>query len=258
MTARDPVRLFVFSHPNHELAVFGLVRRWRPHVVFLTDGGGEDRVADTRRGLSSLALLEQARFLGHSEASFYGALLDRDADFFRRVAGQVRQAIDAVRPAEVYCDAVEFYNPVHDICLPIVRAALQGLPGIELFEIPLIHQRAAQGEQYEVQRVPPDTGRRPLEVRLTAEEVPAKCHARDTVYGCLKAQMGKVLATVSTEHLAVEHVVPASPRLSRPGDGRALRYEWRGETLRRRGEIQRVITYAGHYAPVAEVLVEAT
>ena len=146
MPPPEPVRLFVFSHPNHELAVFGLARRWRPHFVFLTDGGGPDRVADTKHGLESLGLLDRARFLNHSEGSFYKALVNRDAAFYEGVARQVREAVAAVRPSQVYCDAVEFYNPVHDICLPVVKAALRGTPGVEVFEIPLIHQRPAVGE----------------------------------------------------------------------------------------------------------------
>jgi hypothetical protein len=44
-------RLFVFSHPNHEGAVLGMVQRLRPHLVFLTDGGGERRVNETRAAL---------------------------------------------------------------------------------------------------------------------------------------------------------------------------------------------------------------
>jgi hypothetical protein len=67
----------VFSHPNHEIAVLGTIARTRPHVVFLTDGGGEDRVAQSRSGLSSYLQQESLHFLNHSEASFYDALLAR-------------------------------------------------------------------------------------------------------------------------------------------------------------------------------------
>jgi hypothetical protein len=41
MLLGDPTvrRLMVFSHPNHELAVYGLVQRLRPHLLYLSDGG---------------------------------------------------------------------------------------------------------------------------------------------------------------------------------------------------------------------------
>ncbi len=250
----DPRRLFVFSHPNHELAVLGLVRRWRPHLVFLTDGGGPERVAETRRSLRALDLLSRATFLDHGEGAFYGALLARDADFFRRVADEVAARVRAVQPGEVYCDAVEFYNPVHDICRPIVRAALREAPDAELFEIPLVHQAPGHGERYVVQRAPARAARGAREVRLTDEELLVKCRARDEIYGCLREQMGSVLAAVPPEHLVREQVVPAGSGWPEPGPERVLRYEWRGARLRERGEIEDVITYAGHYAPVAAAL----
>lgn len=90
-------RLAVFSHPNHELAAFGLVQRLRPHLLYLTDGGGAARVAETRRGLESIGMAEHARFLDHSEGSFYAALLARDATFFRQIADAVRSEIEAVQ-----------------------------------------------------------------------------------------------------------------------------------------------------------------
>src|SRR5262245_32431351 len=63
--------LAVFSHPNHELAVFGLLQRLRPDIVYLTGGGGPKRIAETEEGLASIGLLEQARFLNYAETEFY-------------------------------------------------------------------------------------------------------------------------------------------------------------------------------------------
>jgi hypothetical protein len=244
-------RLFVFSHPNHELAVFGLARRLRPYLVFLTDGGGEHRVAETRRGLESIALADRARFLGHTEQSFYDALLRRDRGFFDGVTAEVRQAIDDVAPEQVFADAVELYNPVHDMTLPVAVAAVRATPGVGLFEVPLVYQRPGDGERYEVQRMPPSCGARRIDVALADDEIAAKEHARDAIYRILMQQMGPVLATLPREHLAIEQVAMAEPRLAHPGSERALRYEWRGELLRNRGEVSDVITYAKHYAPVA-------
>ena len=84
--------LVVFSHPNHEVAVFGLLQRWRPALLYLTDGGGADRVAQTEQGLRSIGLLDRATFLNKSEASFYQALLDVDQPFFDEVAEKVAEA----------------------------------------------------------------------------------------------------------------------------------------------------------------------
>jgi hypothetical protein len=253
----DIRRLFVLSHPNHELAVFGLAQRWRPHLLYLTDGGGEERVAQTRRGLESIGLLENARFLNFSEPSFYRGLLDRDVAFFRRVADAVRAEIDSSRPEQVFCDAVEFYNPVHDMSLPVVRAALGGAAHPPVYAIPLIYQKAAAAETYEVHRWPPSLQTRQQEVRLTPAELAAKIRARADVYSLLREQMGPITMDLPDEHLLVEVVAPAEACLAPPGPERVLRYEWRARRLQERGKVERIITYAEHYVPVVSTLLGA-
>ena len=59
--------LVVFSHPNHELAILGLLQRLRPKIVYLTDGGGPKRISETEEGLASVGLLNQATFLNYTE-----------------------------------------------------------------------------------------------------------------------------------------------------------------------------------------------
>jgi hypothetical protein len=90
-------RVVVLSHPNHEAAMFGVLRRLRPRIVILTDGGGEERVAQSRQGLQRIGLLESTTFLDWREADFYDALLDRDVPFFRGVAAQVGREIAGIQ-----------------------------------------------------------------------------------------------------------------------------------------------------------------
>lgn len=248
----------VFSHPNHELAVLGFVERYRPRLLFLTDGGVAARVEETRRGLARAGVLDRASFLDYTEGAFYRALLDRDARFFLDVAARVRELLGEEPLDEVFCDAIELYNPVHDICRPIVAAACRGRAGTEAFELPLIHQVAGPGERYDVQRVPSARreARREL-LRLTEAEVGRKLRAADEVYTTLRAQMGGALAGLPASHFALEEAVLACTSVPRPGPEPVLRYEWRGALLHERGEIDRVITFADHYLPVATALFES-
>ena len=75
----------------------------------------------------------------------------------------------------------------------------------------------------------------------------------DEVYSLLRAQLGHLLHD-SDERFAREEIAPAPAGLPAPGRGRSLRYERRGELLRQRGEVDRVITHDAHYRPVAEAL----
>ena len=246
--------LIVFSHPNHELAIFGLLQRLRPHLLFLTDGGGGERLAQTRRGLESVGLLGQARFLDRTEKSFYDALLARDSEFYERVACAVRASVRAHRPDQIFCDAIEFYNPVHDISLPVVRAALRGAVSTPVFEVPLIYQRPGEGEAYEVQRAWAAPNGRPVRYQLSEQELAAKVRARDRIYTSLTDQMGPLVSELPGAHLALEFVAPARSSVPEPGPGVVLRYEWRARMLAERGEIEQTITYRRHYLPVASSL----
>jgi hypothetical protein len=252
-----PTTLVVFSHPNHELAVYGLLQRLRPHLVYLTDGGGGERVAQTRRGLESVGLHARARFLDHTESSFYEALLARDRDFYGAVAEEVRDSFRAHAPARVLCDAVEFYNPLHDMALPVARAALGASADARLFEVPLVYQRPAEGESYEVQRVPASRRGEQFEFRLSERELERKVWARDEVYTALAEQMGPLITELPRAHLAREVVARARTSVPQPAPDVLLRYERRARLLAERGEVERQIAYKEHYLPVASSLVKA-
>lgn len=244
----------VFSHPNHELAVFGLVQRTRPLCIFLSDGGGPAREDETRAGLARIGLDDRARFLSHGEDDLYRALVERDLPFLRELGRQVRRELEAHGPSHVLCDAVELYNPVHDLTLPLVGFATRG--ALPAFEIPLVYQRPGPGERYTVQRLPAERPGPRLRLALHPAELEAKLAARDEVYGLLRAQLGPLLFG-PVEHFAEEEMAPAVDPLAAPCEGRAPRYERRGEWLRARGEVTTVITHAGHYAPLVRSLARA-
>ena len=265
MTALDDFgirRLVVLSHPNHEAAIFGIVQRLRPKLVVLTDGGGDPRPAESRQALDRIGLLDRASFLDFRESDFYRALLDHDLDYFRSVIGRLRIELEEFGPKQVICDAVEFYNPVHDLTLPIVRAALGAAPPAQIFEAPLIYQIAGQNagnsESYELQRFPPSRRDGQIEFRLSMDEHAAKLAARDQVYGSLRKQIGTLLDRTSADHFATEVIGPAANGLLEPNSDQSLRYDWRAKLLLARGQIKRAITRAGHYVPlVAAMLAEA-
>ena len=248
----DPAipRLVVTGHPNHELAIFGFVQRARPHLLFLTDGGGQERIDESRRALASIGALDRATFLGWREQTLYDALLARDVELLRRLAGEVRAKLIAIAPRQVLCESIELYNPLHDLTFPIVRAAAHGLP-IELIEFPLIAQNPSPDESYRVQRFA--DGRASIAVALDDAELENKLRARDHEYLSLRRSTGQVM-DVSREGAGTEMFARAGDSLPTPGRHHALRYERRARLLYERGEIADMITFAGHFVPVARAL----
>jgi hypothetical protein len=240
----------VFSHPNHELAIFGLLQRLRPNLIYLTDGGGDARVAETRRGLEAIGIAPRAHFLNHTEQSFYDALVRVDEKFFLDVVQEVRAHWSAP-PIQVLCDAVEFYNPVHDLSLPIVAAALRGLSAA-IFEMPLIHQSSLTPETYVMQRTTAEREARQVIVALTKAELEAKRHAREKIYTLLRRQLGSSWDAID-DILGLEALVPAD--MGRLGEPRGiLRYERRAQLLKQRGEIVTEITHLGNFMPIVRAL----
>jgi hypothetical protein len=250
-------RLVVTGHPNHELAIFGFVQRVRPCFLFLTDGGGEHRIAESRRGLLTLDLLAGARFLPTTESSLYEALLDQASDVFAALVAEVRAEVVATGAEQVFCESVEFYNPLHDIVLPIVWAATRGLPDVEIWEFPLIAQWPESEERYRVQRLAPEREGDAVKVSLTPEELAAKLEARAHTYSCLRAQLGPVMESLDERHLGVEYFARALGPSRDPGPQDRVRYEWRARHLWERGEISRVITHSEHVRPMVMALQSA-
>lgn len=236
----------VFSHPNHELAIFGLLKRLKPTLVFLTDGGGEHRINETKRGLASLGLEDRAIFLPHTEQSFYDGLLHVSQGFFYDVAGEVREILKKEKPEQILCDAVEYYNPVHDMTLPIVSNA-DGASWDGIFEVPLIYQRP--DGSFGVQTAPESQLDR-VEFLLTEEESASKRNALENIYTILRDMLGQVLLSCPAA-LQKETIFPATTPMRWPDPGRFLRYERRGKELMADGKVPSEITHAYHFILLA-------
>jgi hypothetical protein len=245
--------ILVFSHPNHEIAVLGLISRMRPHIIYLTDGGGESRVDQTREALRDYQPAS-THYLNHSEQSLYDALLRGDSQFYRGLADQVGAIAEELDVDSVYCDAVEFYNPVHDIALPVVRAAF-ARHKVPIFEVPLVYQKAGTVEEFEFQRIPNSLSGESICMELSQDELDRKIATiKSGVYKMLFAQLGdSILGCLPTQG-GREYFLKARIALPSPTSEQMLRYETRGKALKHKGTVTEVITFGAHYTPIFEAL----
>jgi LmbE family N-acetylglucosaminyl deacetylase len=246
--------LFVFSHPNHEIAVFGLIQRLRPRLLYLTDGGPPERVAATEQGLDRVGLLDGAIFLNRRESALYQALVDRDLPFWQGLAAEVAAVIAEAKPDRVAADAVEYYNPVHDMCLPVVMAAaeMSGSPA-QIYEVPLIRQRSADGG-FSLQS---PLGEDREAILLSDAEWATKWGTWTEVHGGQLYSLGELINAAGRPGLEREAMHRARSPLRRPQSAECLRYEVRGKLLAERGEVTQTITLDGHVHPVTRALLEA-
>ncbi len=206
----------VLGHPGHELAMFGLLQRHPPvAILIVSDGGPPERTAQSRRGFASIGLLDRVRYMGYPEKAFYQALLDGDAAFFQQIVGDLRTAFEELRPTEIVCDALEFYNPVHDITLPLVLAAL-GDGNAAVYELPLVYEMSGTVDEYRVQRVPQALAPRGFRFDLSQDEVSAKAAALDQIYLSLHKQAGPELLRIPLAELGREELYTTRVPLAVP------------------------------------------
>jgi hypothetical protein len=118
----------VIAHPGHELCVYHWLRLTRPCVFILTDGSGR---SDESRLHSTTRILEQNRagqgciFGRHTDREIYLALMDHELDLFLNLVQELAAALVRERIDYVVGDAIEGYNPSHDLCCAIINAAVE-------------------------------------------------------------------------------------------------------------------------------------
>ncbi len=142
-TFAEPSRTaLVVAHPGHELRVHRWLEMTRPVVFVLTDGSGQHGISRLDSTTSLLARV------GATPGSIYGRLSDRelyrailagDLGLFTALVDELAQGLAGVDV--VAGDAVEGYNPGHDVCRLLLNAALLRLEERQKpasFEFPLV------------------------------------------------------------------------------------------------------------------------
>jgi hypothetical protein len=116
----------LIAHPGHELRVYGWVRMAHPRVDILTDGsgaGGCSRLKRSAELLSSMGAERGAIFGRFSDREIYQAMMDGEVTRFQEMVDQIAEAWIEARIEVVASDAREGFNPAHDLCCEMAKAA---------------------------------------------------------------------------------------------------------------------------------------
>src|SRR5262245_36319773 len=124
---RPDGRVGVFvAHPGHELRI----RHWmEQHATLygcLTDGSGgsaTSRIGSTRRVVESLGGVCGPLFGRFADRDVYRLLLERRVEVFVALAEELADIWTRAEITHVVGDAVEGFNPVHDVCRFIIDGA---------------------------------------------------------------------------------------------------------------------------------------
>ncbi|HEY2986378.1 MAG TPA: hypothetical protein VGL11_01555 [Candidatus Binatia bacterium] len=244
----EPHPVAVFSHPNHELVALGIIHALNCPMIFLSDGGARQRIAQTEMALRIIRHRAPVLCLNYSERAIYRALRSRDIAFFNSMAGEVASRLAALRAGAVLTVPVELYNPIHDITPVLCRRAAK-ISGLQpaFYDVPLIHQDT-RTKSYLINRFPRSiSSGRAYEVSMRL--LTAKLVLYDRVYEYLREYLKTLRCTRSEGGFKMEHYRRVSDALEDPSENYRVRYDARGKRLKKAGLIKEVITYRDHFLP---------
>jgi hypothetical protein len=127
MHSLSSVAALVVAHPGHELRVYGWLERERPEVFVLTDGsgsGGQSRVPSTAEVLRRAGARPGSVFGRFSDRALYEVILEGRIEVLAGLAGELAGALIERGVETVAADAIEGFNPAHDLCRLLADAAV--------------------------------------------------------------------------------------------------------------------------------------
>jgi hypothetical protein len=249
----DTRAALVVAHPGHELVVHGWLEVARPRVFIFTDGSGrsaQSRLDSTTRILNQTGAKPGSIYGRLTDPAGYSAILNHEFDLFIGLADELTEALVGERIDYVAGDAIEGYNPMHDVCRLVINAAVTVAcrsrgHRVANFEFSLIGQPKAC----------PDTLHAGEVWLQLDEDAFARKMAAAKGYTEVAGEVFAALGRTSVDAFRVEylHLVDNSGG-QRPCDEEPIFYEHYGEKQVAAGHYQRVLRYDEHIAPLAEAL----
>ena len=237
--------LLIFAHPGHELRAHHLLERTRPAVAILTDGSGSNgppRANHTRELLARAGARPAPVFCPLSDRDADGALMSSDAEPFVAVCDQLASLLREASITAVVVDAAEGYNPVHDLCHWLGRAAVAKArafsTNIEVFELDLVSHPDGRGQG--------------LRLALDDRAFARKLAAAER-YSLLAREAEAAFDQHGREAFRVEFLRHVDVSMPLPVSWMPY-YEEVGEARVRAGVYSSALRYADHVKPVVEAL----
>lgn len=244
----------VVAHPGHELRVHGWMELAHPLVCVLTDGSGhtgQSRLASTTRLLAQSGARPGSIYGRFKDAEVYAAILDNNTEFFIELAEELGEALAREAVEYVVGDAIEGYNPLHDLCRSVINAAVELVNSVKPTQIANFDFLVVGQPEDSRSGEPGAQG-----VLLRLDEVAlARKLAAAKLYLELSEDVGRMTSEAGGAALQLESLRPVVGALR--GDGHIQEppfYERYGEKQVAQGYYRRVIRYRGHILPLVDAL----
>jgi hypothetical protein len=241
------------AHPGHELRVFHWLEIARPLAFVLSDGSGhtnQSRLSSTTQILNSTGAITGPICGRFTDAEIYAAILQGNFDVVVEVMHEVALSLTEQKIDYIVHDAIEGYNPSHDLCWHLAGAAAllsSKASGriVRLFDFPLM------GSPDEC---PAAVQNKSIWVALDAAALRRKLAAA-SAYPELKMEVKAARERFGDALFAVECLRPTADvtqHLAEPGE--IPLYERHGEARTASGHYTEVIRRGKHMLPLAQKL----
>ena len=241
----------IIGHPGHELRIHHWLETARPLTFVLTDGSGRgqrSRLPSTTRVLRKAGAKTATIFGRWTDAEAYEILLSGNLRALTSITAELTRSLVENDIRGVVADAMEGYNPTHDLCRYITNAAV------------LIVERTTGrkiGNFDFVLVAPPDAAPAAIRdecVHLQLDQ-PALTRKRRAAenYPELKAEVDAAISKFGIEIFATELLRPVIPDLSANFSGQPY-YESYGENQVKQGHYEKVIRYRENVLPLMQAL----
>ena len=118
MKIKQTQNVLILAHPGHELRIHHWLEINKPRVYFLTDGSGgkeQSRTHYSEQIIEQTGSIRGSVFGDIPDKVWYKALADNDFEFIRSILQAIETDLPDVERYQIVADAVDGYNPVHDL-----------------------------------------------------------------------------------------------------------------------------------------------
>lgn len=252
MLLKQPLAI-VTTHAAHLLTVAGLILRFRPKVLLLTQtsvGPGAGQAELVHSLLKRVGLGGHVTTLEIDEAESYQRALAGDFSFHLRMVPQILDWLQMVRPASVLGDAYEMSNYQHDVGRLMLDWAIKRYNNsghvVENYEFPLSSRLDRDGAPLVFGAFLAGPSE---EFRLRPEEIAIKTQVVEVAarHDAFVSHVAPLFPGVDIEYY---RPVPADRNYHLPAEGLARYYDARGREEVAAGRYAEAISFEAHFLPL--------
>lgn len=243
----------IIGHPGHELRVHHWLETARPEVLVLTDGSGrtnQPRLGSTTKILQRAGAMPGPIYGRFTDAALYDVMLSGKYEVAVALVKEVADWLVAGEFDLVAGDALEGYNPSHELCRYLIGAACERVRRqtgriIPNYDFLLVNRP---------DECPMELRPRAICLHLDDAAIGRKLAAAEG-YPELKHEVESALNKFGKGLFATEWLRPISNDAGLdPAPAAVPFYETHGEKQMASGHYQQVIRFREHLLPLAQAL----